>query len=69
MTNNRGQALVEYILIIALIVIIIVTAMRLLSGYVYDIMTKTTCDISGKTYIEGDRPGDGTCVADYKLEE
>lgn len=69
MTNNKGQALVEYILIIALIVIVIVTVMKLLSGYIYDIMTETTCDISGKTFIEGEHPGEGTCVDDFKLEE
>ncbi len=60
--NQRGQALVEYILIIALIVIIIFSLMQFISGYLHDVMTKATCDFSGKIYIEGKRPGDGICV-------
>ncbi len=60
--NHKGQALVEYILIIALIVIIIFSLMQFISGYLHDAMTKATCEFSGRVYIEGKRPGEGICV-------
>jgi len=68
MINNRGQALVEYVLIIALIIIIIVSIMSLISGYLHDAMTRTTCEMMTKHYVEGERPGDGYCI-DFEEEE
>ncbi len=60
--NNRGQALVEYLLIIAVISVIVVSIVKLLGGYLQDSMTKSSCSLIGKVYVEGAKPGDGKCV-------
>jgi len=59
--NNKGQALVEYLLIIAVISVIIVSVVKLLGGYLNDSMIKTSCNLVDKTYVEGDKPGEGSC--------
>jgi len=58
--STNGQALVEYVLIIALISVVIIAVVKLLGGYVMDSMTKTSCSISGTTYVPGKKPGEGT---------
>ncbi len=60
--NNKGQALVEYLLIIAVISVIVVSVVKLLGGYLQDSMTKSSCNLVGKVYVEGEHPGEGTCV-------
>ncbi|MCI8777634.1 MAG: hypothetical protein HFI86_01530 [Bacilli bacterium] len=60
--NNRGQALVEYILIIAVISVVVVSIVKLLGGYLQDSMTKSSCALVDKVYVEGSKPGEGTCV-------
>lgn len=60
--NNKAQALVEYILIIALISILLIGLVKTFGGYLKDSMTKTSCSISGMEYKKGDNPGDGQCV-------
>lgn len=60
--NTRGQALVEYLLIIAVISVIVVSVVKLLGGYLQDSMTKTSCSFVDKVYVEGSKPGEGTCV-------
>lgn len=59
--NNKGQALVEYLLIIAVISVVVVSLVTLLGGYLKDSMTKSSCQIMNKTYIEGAKPGEATC--------
>ena len=59
--NNKGQALVEYLLIIAVVSVIVVSLVKLLGGYLKDAVTKSSCEIMNKTYIEGAQPGDGIC--------
>lgn len=59
--NNKGQALVEYLLIIAVISVIIVSVVKILGGYLSDSMTKSSCNLVDKTYVEGDKPGEGRC--------
>ncbi len=59
--NNKGQALVEYLLIIAVISVIVVALVKLLGGYLQDAVTKSSCEIMNKTYIEGAKPGEGIC--------
>lgn len=59
--NQKGQALVEYVLIIALVSVIIVAVVKILGGYVMDAMTKTSCEVSGQEYIKGEKPGKGSC--------
>ncbi len=60
--NNRGQALVEYILIIAVISVVVVSIVKLLGGYFQDSMTKSSCALVDKVYVEGSKPGEGSCV-------
>lgn len=59
--NNKGQALVEYLLIVAVVSVIVVSLVKLLGGYLKDAVTKTSCEIMDKTYVEGAEPGDGIC--------
>lgn len=60
--NNKGQALVEYILIIAVISVVVVSIVKLLGGYLQDSMTKSSCALVDKVYVEGSKPGEGSCV-------
>ena len=59
--NNKGQALVEYLLIIAVVSVIVVSLVKLLGGYLKDAVTKSSCEIMDKTYIEGAQPGEAIC--------
>lgn len=59
--NNKGQALVEYLLIIAVISVIAVSVVKILGGYLQDSITKSSCNLVDKVYVEGDKPGEGTC--------
>ncbi len=60
--NNKGQALVEYLLIIAVISVIVIGVVKLLGGYLQDSVTKTSCSLVNKVYVEGAKPGEGQCV-------
>lgn len=60
--NNKGQALVEYVLIISLISVLAISLVSLLGGYLKDSMTKSSCEIVGQTYKKGEKPGEGVCV-------
>ena len=61
MKNNKGQALVEYILIVALMSILIISLVKYFGGYLKDAITKTSCNVAGLEYIAGDNAGDGSC--------
>ena len=59
--NNKGQALVEYILIIALISVVAIALVNFLGGYLSDALTKASCSWSNQEYVEGEKPGEGKC--------
>ena len=59
--NNKGQALVEYVLIIALVSVIIVGLVNVFGGYLKDSMTKTNCSLVGLEYVPGESSGEGYC--------
>lgn len=59
--NKKGQALVEYILIIALISVIAIALVNYLGGYLKDAVTKSSCSMLGQQYVAGSKPGDGYC--------
>ena len=59
--NNNGQALVEYVLIIALVTVIAVSLIKVFGGYLKDSITKTSCELVGEKYQKGANPGEGTC--------
>ena len=59
--NNKGQTLVEYVLIIALISVIAISLVTLLGGYLKDSITKSSCSLVGEKYVKGEKAGDGHC--------
>ena len=59
--NEKGQALVEYVLIIALISVVIIGLVNTFGGYLKDSMTKSSCGLTGQEYVKGDKPGEGYC--------
>lgn len=59
--NNRGQTLVEYVLIISLITVVAIAAVKILGGHLKDKITEASCGIMDKTYIKGEKPGEGYC--------
>lgn len=66
--SHRGQALVEYVLIIALISVITISIVSYFGGYLKDAITKSSCSIADKVYVEGDKPGEAKCVSEEELE-
>ena len=66
--NNKGQTLVEYVLIIGLISVIAISLVTFLGGYLKDSITKSSCGLVGEKYVKGDKPGKGYCEED-KSEE
>lgn len=61
MLNKKGQALVEYILIIALISVIAIALVNYFGGYLKDAITKSSCAMLGQNYVEGENPGEAVC--------
>ena len=59
--NNKGQALVEYVLIVAIISVITIAVVNYFGGYLKDSITKTSCSLVDQEYVSGAKPGDGTC--------
>lgn len=66
--NKKGQALVEYVLIIALITTLAVVLVKILGGYLQDAITKASCPLAGEVYVKGEKRGEGKCV-DPELEK
>ena len=62
--NNKGQTLVEYVLIISLITVVAIGLVKIFGGYLQDAITKMGCQVSGKEYIEGEKIGGGNCEGD-----
>ena len=50
MKNNKGQALVEYVLIIALISIVLIGVINTFGGVLKDKITEASCAISNQQY-------------------
>ena len=63
--NQKGQALVEYVLIIALISVVVIVIVNSLGGYMKDAMTKTSCSMIGQEYVEGAKVGEGHCKGNW----
>ncbi len=59
--STKGQALIEYILIIALITVVAIGIVNVFGGYLKDSITKSSCAIVDKVFIEGESPGEGYC--------
>ena len=61
MKKKNGQALVEYILIVAVISVITIALVRYFGGYLKDSITKTSCSLVDQEYVPGEKPGEATC--------
>lgn len=59
--DNKGQTLVEYVLIIALISVLAISLVTLLGGYLKDSITKSSCALVGEEYVKGKKSGEGYC--------
>lgn len=59
--NSKGQALVEYVLIVALISVVIIGIVNVFGGYLKDAITKTSCSVVDEEYVKGAKPGEGYC--------
>ena len=60
--NNKGQALVEYVLIIVVISVTIMGVVKIFGGRLVDKFTESMCPIFNQVYEKGDKPGEGKCV-------
>lgn len=59
--NEKGQALVEYVLIIALVAVVIIGVITTFGGVLKDKITEVSCSISGQQYNPGEGNGQGYC--------
>ncbi len=59
--SNKGQALIEYVLIVTLISVVAISIIKVFGGYLKDAITKSSCSLVNKVYIEGSSPGEGHC--------
>ncbi len=64
MLNRKGQTLVEYVLIISLVTVVAIAAVRIFGGYLKDSITKMSCSMIGKEYVEGEKVGKAYCAGD-----
>lgn len=62
--NRKGQTLVEYVLIISLVTVIAIAAVRIFGGYLKDSVTKMSCSMIGKEYVESNVVGEAYCAGD-----
>ena len=62
--NNRGQTLVEYVLIISLITVVAIGLVKIFGGYLKDAVTKMSCSIMDKEYVETDKVVGAYCKVD-----
>ena len=59
--NNRGQALIEYLLIVAVISLFLIFFIVAFGGFVKDSFTEMFCELVDKEYIPGEKEGHGSC--------
>ena len=62
--NNKGQTLVEYVLIISLITVVAIAVVKIFGGYLKDTVTKMGCEMMGKDFVEEEKIGEGYCQGD-----
>ena len=64
--NRKGQTLVEYILIISLVAVLAIALVKIFGGYLKDTVTKMSCEMIGKEYVEGNKVGEAYCEGDLE---
>ena len=62
--NNKGQTLLDYVLIISLITVVAIAVVKIFGGYLKDAVTKMGCEMMGKEYVEADKIGEAYCKGD-----
>lgn len=62
--NRKGQTLVEYILIVSLIAVLAIALVKIFGAYLKDTVTKVSCEMIGKEYVEGEKVGEAYCEGD-----
>lgn len=62
--NRKGQTLVEYVLIVSLVTVIAIAAVKVFGGYLKDSVTKMSCSMIGKEYVESNVVGKAYCAGD-----
>lgn len=62
--NRKGQTLVEYVLIISLVTVVAIAGVKIFGGYLKDAITKSSCAMIGKEYVEGEKVGEAYCQGD-----
>lgn len=62
--NRKGQTLVEYVLIISLVTVVAIASVRIFGGYLKDSITKMSCQMIGKDYVESKTIGKAYCKGD-----
>lgn len=62
--NRKGQTLVEYVLIISLVTVVAIAAVKIFGGYLKDSITKVSCSMVGKEYVETNKVGEAYCSGD-----
>ena len=62
--NRKGQTLIEYILIVSLIAVLAIALVKIFGGYLKDTVTKVSCEMIGKEYVEGEKVGEAYCEGD-----
>ena len=61
MKKENGQALVEYILIVAVVSVIAIAIVGIFGGHIKDTITNVSCSLTNGKYIEGNNPGEAKC--------
>lgn len=62
MENDKGQSLIENLLIFTVIGVTIFSMVKILGSSMQDSITKSNCDILDKIYVIGKSPGTGYCI-------
>ena len=59
--KSKGQALVEYVLIITIISVIAIIVAGVFGSQIKDKVTEISCSLTDKTYVSGKEVGQGKC--------
>lgn len=60
--NENGWTLRENIFLIGVVSVVTLSITNLFGGYIRDNMTKESCNLVDKMYVEGIKPGQAICV-------
>lgn len=60
--NENGWTLRDNIFLIGVVSIVTLSITNLFGGYIRDNMTKESCNLVDKMYVEGIKPGQAICV-------